>query len=353
MAKTVLGAPSTLTPDEVIGPTDTPSTSAPASSQWVSDIADKALSKDTDVLADIDTATPTDTNKVPNAADVKAKLDEKLDAKIAETDVMMRTDVDGNIVASSLTAAKAEALESLSEAKIPTIDADGKLVDSALTKAKAEALEALSTESALVTIDANGEVAEAAISFDSTANRASQTAAPAATADADTDLMTKKDTDALYAVLNKPVASFDIDSDVESGGFIPFTGNEIKINKGFTVQDGTDATDKFLRFDTAGIYRITFSGLGYSTESKSGTAATANSSGSIVFNKSSSVSGTAARFHQIRWYSNPDESYKPLSATIVQSFAANEVLSITVSGLAVYGSNGDYSAVNVEYIRPA
>jgi hypothetical protein len=190
------------------------------------------------------------------------------------------------------------------------------------------------------------------VTYDSTAKRISVVEDAVSTASDDKHVLTKKDADALYLALAKPMVSFDIDADVNSGGFLPFTGNEEQINSGFTVQSGTDETNKYLRIDTPGYYRITASLLGYSAESTSGTAATDGTAGSVAFNKSPSVTGTAARFHQIRWYSNTTESYKNLHASVIQPFNQNEVLSFTVSGLAVYGSNGDYSSINVEYIRP-
>lgn len=231
MAKTNLGAPQTLTPDTVVGPTDTPTTTAPASSAWVADVADKSLKKDTDIIA-LDTATPTDTNKVPNAVDVKEQLDTKLNAKletplekvmvtdaagniIPSTDVtpadiealgalttdgaLVAVDVDGRVSETTLTKDKAEALGALTtEGVMVSVGVDGKVAESDLTLAKAEKLQALTNADRVVKVNALGEVVESGLLYDGVSKRLYQDAAPLDTADNDLHLLTLKDYNEIY-----------------------------------------------------------------------------------------------------------------------------------------------------------
>ncbi|AAQ96561.1 hypothetical protein [Vibrio phage VP16C] len=207
MTGTIIEKPKTLTSDSVVGESGTPSAGAPASSEWLAEVAAKALNKDTSVLPDLDDAVPTDTNKVPNAADTKEKLDKKLDKALTNAaSKVIVTDADGNIIASAdVSLDKLKAVGALStDGAIVAVDAEGKVSETSLTKTKAEALQALATKGAVVVVGEDGQLIETGLTFTATdengteVNRLSQTAAPASTASAETDMLTKKDADGLY-----------------------------------------------------------------------------------------------------------------------------------------------------------
>lgn len=223
--------------------------------------------------------------------------------------------------------------------------------DTAKRLKQTDAATAVASDESHVLVKSDVPFTKTEVIYDDTAKRITQADDVVAIATDSTHVLTKKDGDGLYLSLSKPLATFDVDADVNFGGFIPFVGSEMKVFSGFTVQDGTGKVGQYLRFDTSGYYRITTSLLGYSAETKNGTAATDGTAGSVVFNKSPSAGGAADRIHQIRWYANTGEQYKNLSASIVVPFNKDEVLSFDVLGLSVYGSNGDYSSVSVEFVR--